>query len=155
MKELISKILLLFFSLFFLCFNLNKEKIFYNPTDIIVEVKGHLKNEERILLKKGDKYQDLLLKVSYFEDTDLRVLDFNYPLFNNQEIIFEKINPNKVNINEADFKELCSLPGIGEKTANKIIQYRQTTSFKRIQDITKISGIGEKKYEVLKEYITI
>ena len=107
------------------------------------------------MLKKGDKYQDLLLKVSYFEDTDLRVFDFNYPLFNNQEIIFEKINPNKVNINEADFKELCSLPGIGEKTANKIIQYRQTTSFKRISDITKISGIGEKKYEVLKEYITI
>ena len=104
MKVLISKILLLFFSLFFLYFNLNKEKIFYNPTNIIVEVKGHLKNEERILLKKGDKYQDLLLKVSYFEDTDLRVLDFNYPLFNNQEIIFEKINPNKVNINEADFK---------------------------------------------------
>lgn len=61
-----------------------------------------------------------------------------------------------VNINTASVEELCSLSGIGEATANKIIADREENgSFKSKEDITRVSGIGEKKYEAIKEFITV
>ena len=46
------------------------------------------------------------------------------------------------------------MPGIGEKTAEKILQYRETNgSFKTKEDIMKVSGIGESKYEKIKDLI--
>ena len=60
------------------------------------------------------------------------------------------------NINKANISELSSISGIGESTAQKIIDYRnQNGSYKSIEDLKKISGIGEKKYEKIKEYIDI
>lgn len=154
MRTIISKILLLFLlveSIHLLSF---KEFSIYKPNDIEITVLGYLQEEETISLKRGSKYQDLVKEIHAYTDTDLNVLDNNYPLYNNQTIIFEKIK-NKININSASLNELCALPGIGEKTALKIIDYRNLISFKRIEDIKKVSGIGDKKYEVLKEYITI
>ncbi|MBQ7974847.1 MAG: helix-hairpin-helix domain-containing protein, partial [Clostridia bacterium] len=52
---------------------------------------------------------------------------------------------NKVNINEADIYELDRLYGIGEGFAKRIIDYRtKNGKFEVIQDIMKVSGIGEK-----------
>ena len=49
-----------------------------------------------------------------------------------------------------------TLPGIGESKANSIITYReQNGNFKTIEDITKVSGIGESMYEKIKDHITI
>ncbi len=61
-----------------------------------------------------------------------------------------------ININTADVAELDKLPGIGEATAKKIIAYReQNGNFKSIEDIMNVSGIAEKKFEKLKDYITV
>ena len=66
----------------------------------------------------------------------------------------EKKGNGKVDINTADVSELSQLPGIGEKTAEKILQYRETNgSFKTKEDIMKVSGIGESKYEKIKDLI--
>ena len=66
----------------------------------------------------------------------------------------EKKGNGKVDINTADVSELSQLPGIGEKTAEKILQYRETNgSFKKKEDIMKVSGIGESKYEKIKDLI--
>ena len=62
----------------------------------------------------------------------------------------------KVNINTAGVEELTNLKGVGEATAQKIISERETNgSFKSASDITRVSGIGEKKYEAMKDDITV
>jgi competence protein ComEA len=61
-----------------------------------------------------------------------------------------------VNINTASQEELETLPGIGPSLAQRIIQYRETSGpFKVPEDIKNVSGIGEKRYEQLKDYITV
>ena len=63
---------------------------------------------------------------------------------------------NKININTANVSELKQITGIGESTANKIIDYRQNVGkFKKIEDIKEVKGIGESKFESLKNKITI
>lgn len=62
----------------------------------------------------------------------------------------------KVNINTATIEKLKVLPGIGEETAKKIIDHRtKKGKFSKIEDLKKISGIGENKYNSLKDKITI
>jgi competence protein ComEA len=62
----------------------------------------------------------------------------------------------KLNINIANQQALSHLPGIGPKTAKKIIDYRNAHGFfNNIEEIKNVSGIGEKKFEKLKDYITV
>ena len=61
-----------------------------------------------------------------------------------------------VNINTADEKALDTLPGIGPAMAKRIIEYRETEGlFQSIEDIKKIRGIGDAKFEKLKDKICI
>ena len=60
-----------------------------------------------------------------------------------------------VNINTANKDELMSLPKIGDKRADAIIEYRKTQKFEKIEDIKNVTGIGEKYYEALKDLITV
>ena len=65
-------------------------------------------------------------------------------------------NPAKVNINSATMEELITLPGIGESTAKSIVDFRETNGgFSSAEDIMKVSGVGEKKYEKIKDLITV
>lgn len=62
----------------------------------------------------------------------------------------------KININEASAKELDELPGVGEATASKILKYREETGkFKSVEEIKNVNGIGDKKYEELKDLICV
>lgn len=62
----------------------------------------------------------------------------------------------KININQADLTQLQQLSGIGEKKAQAIIDYRnENGSFKTIEDLAKVTGIGEKTVEKLRDSITI
>ena len=62
----------------------------------------------------------------------------------------------KVNINTATQAELESLPRIGPKVAQRIIDYRtQNGNFKRVEDIMKVKGIGEKTFAQIKDLITV
>ncbi len=61
-----------------------------------------------------------------------------------------------MNINTATKEELDTLPGIGESTANKIINYREENGkFKSIEEIKEVSGIGDSKFEQIKDLIEI
>ena len=65
-------------------------------------------------------------------------------------------NNSKININTANISELKQITGIGESTANKIIDYRENVGkFKKIEDIKEVKGIGDSKFESLKNKITI
>ena len=79
---------------------------------------------------------------------------------NNNENINKSLktneDSNKININNASIIELDSLPGVGEITAQKIIDYREeNTNFKSIEEIKNVKGIGENKFNDLKDYICI
>ena len=61
-----------------------------------------------------------------------------------------------VNINIATKEQLESLPGVGESTAAKIVADRQANgSFKTIEDLKRVSGIGDKKFESLRDLICV
>lgn len=62
----------------------------------------------------------------------------------------------KININTATQTELETLPGIGPSTATKIINYRKENGkFNSIEELKKVSGIGDSKYNKIKEMIRI
>ena len=62
----------------------------------------------------------------------------------------------KININTASLIELQKLPRIGEKVAQRIIDFRKENGkFKSTTDLLKVKGIGEKIFESLKDLITV
>lgn len=61
----------------------------------------------------------------------------------------------KININKCSQADLESLPGIGAVLALRIIDYRNLNAFTTIEDLKQVSGIGDKKYEALKDLITV
>lgn len=75
----------------------------------------------------------------------------------NNILISDTSNENfLVNINTATQSELESLPGIGSSTAIKIIDYRTKNGlFKNIEDIMNVSGIGQSKFNNIKDYICV
>jgi len=61
----------------------------------------------------------------------------------------------KVNINTATAKELQTLPNIGPKTAKAIIDYRKKHTFKTVDQLLEVKGIGEKTLKKLKPLVTV
>jgi comEA protein len=62
----------------------------------------------------------------------------------------------KVNINTASLEELQKLPRIGPEIAQRILDYRKESgNFKKIEEILKVRGIGEKVFGQLKDLITV
>ena len=60
-----------------------------------------------------------------------------------------------ININTASADELKTLTGVGDVTAEKIIEYRSSKAFKSKEDIMSVDGIGSKIYEKIKDHITV
>ena len=61
-----------------------------------------------------------------------------------------------VNINTATQEQLETLPGLGPKVAQRIIEYRQKNgNFKKVEDLMNVKGIGEKSFLKLKPMLTI
>ncbi len=68
----------------------------------------------------------------------------------------EEKEDNLISINKATKGELMTLTGIGESKAEEIIKYREENGdFKKLEDIMNVSGIGEKAYSKIKEYIKL
>jgi len=61
-----------------------------------------------------------------------------------------------VNINTAAAADLQSLPGIGAKTAERIVEYREKNGpFKKIEELMNVRGVGEKNFLKLKNHISV
>ena len=61
-----------------------------------------------------------------------------------------------VNLNTAPATELQTLPGIGAKTAARIVEYRQKNGpFKKIEELMNVRGVGEKNFLKLKSQVTV
>ena len=61
-----------------------------------------------------------------------------------------------LNLNTATEAQLTGLPGIGPKAAQRILEYRQKNgSFKKIEELMNVKGIGEKSFLKLKPLVTV
>ena len=119
----------------------------------VVELAGGLKKDadlDRINLAKklSDEEKIYIPKIGEEVSTEIGTITHTVGDTNSKE-------STKVNINTCDKGELISLPGIGDVIADRIIEYRFTNQFKSIEDIKSVSGIGDKKFEGIKELIKI
>ena len=92
------------------------------------------------------------------DNSEFRMQEGSYVRLKNIELGYTipKQILNKININKASAPELEKLPGIGPAIAERIVRYREENgTFKSIEDLQNVSGIGTKKYSDLKELITI
>ena len=64
-------------------------------------------------------------------------------------------NLTTVNLNSATIEELENLPGVGQATAQQIIEYRQQHRFNKIEDIMNVKGIGKAKFQKMKDYLDV
>lgn len=143
---------------------------------IMIHISGQVHNPGIIELELGSRVIDAVnLAGGLKKDADLdrmnlakKLIDeekIYIPAIGEEDIPIEVANLNssdnsgntqsKVNINTCTKEELITLPGIGEVTAGKILDYREENLFKIIDDIKNVSGIGEKKFEAIKELITV
>jgi competence protein ComEA len=61
-----------------------------------------------------------------------------------------------INLNTATAAQLETLPGIGKSTAERILEYRQKNgSFKKVEDLMNVRGVGEKSFLKLKPLVTV
>lgn len=62
----------------------------------------------------------------------------------------------KIDLNKATVQELVQLKGIGKKYAERIIEYRDSHGkFEKIEDLMKVKGIGQKKFDSIKDLISV
>lgn len=131
-------------------------------------------------IKDGDRLDDLVKKAGGLtERADINAINLALRLEDQMKIYIPNIDENqninadntqsldlnqsisnrslqaKININIASKEELMSLPNIGEKRADAIIEYRKQKRFDKIEEIKNVSGIGDKYFEAMKDLITV
>ena len=154
-----------------------------NNDKIIVYVCGAVKESKVISLNENSRICDAIDAVGGLtKEADLTNINLAYILEDGEKIYIPKkgeevedesssssstsqvpsstsssIKSNlKININKATQTELETIPGIGPSTALKILDYREKNgNFSKIEDIKNVSGIGDAKYEKMKNYITV
>ena len=130
--------------------------------DIFVHITGEVKNSGVVKMKKGSRLFEAIEEVGGFtEKADKEAINlaqilvdgYKYHIPNENEVYYEE-NTNKININTATKEDLMKIDGIGEKMAERIIKYRKKNGpFSNIEELKDISGIGENKFEMIKEYV--
>lgn len=124
---------------------------------ISVSVQGAVEEDAILHLPRFSTLNDALDRVALREDADLSSLNRLRVLQDGDVIVIpQKKGGAKVSINTASREELMSVPGIGEGKADKILAYReQNGSFQSLEDLMKISGIKQKTFDKLKEYLCL
>ncbi|APM38269.1 helix-hairpin-helix domain-containing protein [Clostridium kluyveri] len=163
----------------------NKEEIFkeqsaagntteQSSSDITVYINGEVKNPGVYKLKQDSRVQDLVKACGGFtNEANSYKLNLAKKLKDEDYIYVDKKSDNenlqlqnglqgetsenaKVNINTATKEELKTIPGIGDVTAQKIIDYReQNGGFSSIEDLKNIDRIGDKTLEKIKDKVDI
>ena len=160
----IYKLFIIIVLLFSLLSCTNNEIILEDEEEIfIVEVKGKIKFPG-IYRFNSEIYMYDLIKAAGGLLDNADDTNINYSEVINKSCVIvipekKKTNDNQeslININYASVNQLMSLPKIGEATAIRIIEYRETHGlFKKIEDIMNVPGIKESIYNQIKDKITV
>ena len=143
------------------------------PRSIVVYVTGEVKKPGLVTLTEGQRVADAVNAVGgVIETADIDRINMAALLEDGMQVrVPERIGGDverpknaltgknaegQINLNTASEKELQELPGIGPAMSTRIIEYRETNgAFQNIEDIKKVRGIGNAKFEKLKEKVTI
>ena len=139
-----------------------------------VHISGEIRNEGVYTIENGERLDDLVKRAGGFNDlADTKNINLAMKLedqmkiyipnineksendTNIQDLSSDNTNSSKVNINLATKEELMTLPNVGEKRADAIIEYREMNKFEKIEDIKNVTGIGDKFFEAMKELISV
>lgn len=127
---------------------------------IKIFVKGEVLEPKEYSIAKHQQIKDLLPLLNLTKDADIQQLN-PYQYLHHEDVLTIPIkqpenNDSKVNINYADIEKLLQIDGIGKVTAERIVAYRlENGLFQRIEDVLKVKGIGEKKFQQIKDFIEI
>ena len=143
-------------------------------SQITVHITGAINNPGVIILEEGARIVDALEAAGgETEEADVNRLNLAYVLEDGEKLYIPSKNEeeqeyitqgkdnmsegqSKININSAQIEELITLPGVGEATANKIIEYRKENGkFQKIEDLKNVPGIGDSKFENIKMLIKV
>lgn len=149
---------------------------------LIIHIAGAVNHPGVYQLPSGKRVIDALkMAGGETEKANLDAVNLAAPLYDGQKIIIPFIpenvesrliksdgqfivsqdysnlnNSSLLNINNATSRQLEELPGIGSVLAERIIEYRESNGvFRNIEEIKDVPGIGEKKFEAIKELITV
>lgn len=144
------------------------------PNIIAVHIDGEVKNPGVVEIEEGARVIDVINTAGGLTQyADEKKINLAKRVYDEEKIYIPKIGEidpeiemnsyinessdyqRKININTASKEELEELSGIGPALAERIIEYRKKNKFETIEDIKKVSGIGDKKFEAIKEYITV
>jgi competence protein ComEA len=115
-----------------------------------IYIDGAVVNPGIYPLNEDDTLQTLLTNAGAESDADLSHIGLYIPREG------EGQSPQKIDINRAELWLLEALPGIGEVLAQRIVDYRSENGpFRTIEDLLKVSGIGEVTLENIKDSITV
>jgi len=139
-----------------------------------VQISGAVMREGVYKLNKGDRLIDLIRLSGASLNADLDSINLAEPLSDGQKVIIPArvkgpVGQNNeiplntsgdtgkvVNINIADEKQLDSLPGIGPTMAKRIVDHRKEKgSFCNIEELKEVPGISAKKFDKLKDKISV
>jgi competence protein ComEA len=139
---------------------------------IKIHITGEVLNPDMYEIEEGSRIDDAIkIAGGPTENADFNKINLAYELSDGEKIYIPSIfdeedeytvssneekNSGKININKANSEELQTITGIGPSLASKIIEYRETNGkFNSIEELKNVSGIGDKKYETIKEYVTL
>ncbi|MCK9216366.1 MAG: helix-hairpin-helix domain-containing protein [Firmicutes bacterium] len=151
------------------------EQISTEPKMIGIHIGGQVKNPGFIWIEEGTRLYDALNYIGgSLPEADLDMVNLSKILSDEEKIYIPKkgedasidmtqysetsnSSTNKmININTASEAELSTLPGIGPALSKKIVDHRDSKGFfKSTEDIRDVSGIGEKRYDGIKDLITV
>lgn len=139
----------------------------YNDEDstVIVTTVPQYNNETMITVVGTEgTTEDFIMETEEFVtdidkefETDNYEVQYSYPEnFNVFDITESEYYPNfPIELNSASVKDLTYIKGIGESTANKIVEYARNIGFTTVDDLLNISGIGKNKLESIRSYVYV
>lgn len=123
--------------------------------DSYVYLEGAFLKQGIYEFNNGLTIRQLVKEVGVDKNANLDALNMDAYVLDESSLYLPYKNELCVSLNNGSKEELMKLKRIGEKTAQKIIEYRKVKSFIYIEDIKNISGIGEKTFLMIRDYICL
>lgn len=130
------------------------------PDSISVSIEGEVPYPGTYDLEAYATVNQLLEKCGGVNaDADMTAINRESVLHDNDVIVIplkSEGSADRISINQADMDTLCTLPGIGKGTAEKIISWRnENGNFQSLEQLTEVKGIGQAKFEKIKDKISL